>query len=75
MVSTVRPRKVGWKVSRAVVRNLDDQEQSRAGWAIVIPAVVLGGWVVGSSMLARRGQVRVGGLIGGQHGAPVAGRG
>jgi hypothetical protein len=48
---------------------------SRAGWAIVIPALLLGTWVVGSSMLARRAQVRVGGLVSGQHGAPVAGRG
>jgi hypothetical protein len=37
---------------------------SRAGWWIVIPAILLAGWVVGSAMLARRGEVRIGRLIG-----------
>ena len=44
---------------------------SRAGWAIVIPAVVLVAWLAASSFLARRGQVRFGGLLGGQHGVPI----
>ena len=48
---------------------------SRAGWAIVIPALLLGTWVVGSSMLARRARIRIGGLLSGQHGSPVVGRG
>ena len=52
------------------------RSSSRAGWAIVIPAILLGIWVVGSSMLARRAQVRVGGLLSGQQcGSPVAGNG
>jgi hypothetical protein len=50
------------------------RSNSRAGWAIVIPAVLLGAWVVGSSNLARRARVGVSGLLNGQHGAPVAGR-
>jgi hypothetical protein len=45
---------------------------SRAGWAIVIPALLLGTWVIGSSMLARRAQIPVGGLLSGQHGSPAA---
>ena len=36
---------------------------SRAGWAVVIPAIVLGTWVVGTSLIARRGHgdLRAGG--------------
>jgi hypothetical protein len=37
---------------------------SRAGWWIVIPAILLAGWAVGSAMLARRGEVGFGRLIG-----------
>jgi hypothetical protein len=48
---------------------------ARAGWAIVIPAILLGTWFLGSSMLARRARVGVRGLLGGQHGATAAGRG
>ncbi len=40
---------------------------SRVGWWIAVPAVLLAGWVVGSGMLARRGEVRLGRLIG-EHG-------
>ena len=47
---------------------------SRAGWAIVVPALVFGAWVAGSSLLARRAQLRMGNLIGGRYGAPAAGR-
>jgi hypothetical protein len=50
------------------------RSSSRAGWAVVIPAVLLGAWLVGSSMLARRAKVGVSGLLSGRHGAPVTGR-
>ena len=46
---------------------------SRAGWWIVIPALLLGGWVVGSSLLAGRGQLRIGSFIGGQRMRAAAG--
>ena len=39
------------------------------GWSLVIPAILLGGWVIGSAMLARRSDVRMSRLIGGQGGA------
>jgi hypothetical protein len=39
------------------------------GWSLVIPAILLGGWVIGSGMLARQGDVRISRLIGGQRGA------
>jgi hypothetical protein len=42
------------------------------GWSIVIPALLLGAWLVGSGMLARRGKVRLDGLIGGQRSATPA---
>ncbi len=42
------------------------------GWTIVIPALLLVGWVVGSGMLARRSNVRIGGLIGGHRMATPA---
>ena len=42
------------------------------GWTIVIPALLLVGWAVGSGMLARRGNVRIGGLIGGHRMATPA---
>ncbi len=48
---------------------------SRAGWAIVIPAVLLGAWLAGSSILARRGQVRLGSLLGGQFGVSLGAEG
>ena len=35
------------------------------GWWIVVPAILLAGWVIGSGMLAGRGKVRIGRLIGG----------
>ena len=44
---------------------------SRVGWWIAVPAILLAGWVVGSGMLARRGEVRIGRLIG-EHGAATA---
>ena len=37
-----------------------------------IPAAVLGAWLAGSSILARRGQVRWGSLVGGQRAVAVA---
>jgi hypothetical protein len=39
------------------------------GWSLVIPAILLGGWVIGSGMLARQSDVRISRLIGGQPGA------
>src|ERR1017187_1315278 len=48
---------------------------SRAGWVIVIPAVVLLAWLAGGSILAPRGQGRFGRLVGGQHGVPLAAKG
>ncbi len=39
------------------------------GWSLVIPAILLGGWAIGSAMLARRSDVRMSRLIGGQRGA------
>jgi hypothetical protein len=36
------------------------------GWSIAIPAILLVTWVVGSGTLARRGEVRIGRLIGGK---------
>lgn len=50
------------------------RSRSGAGWAIIIPAFLLGAWFVGSSMLARRANVGVGDLLGGQRGSPVAGQ-
>ena len=40
---------------------------ARIGWWFVIPALLLGGWVIGSSMLARRGKVGFDNMIGGPH--------
>ena len=39
------------------------------GWSLVIPAILLGGWAIGSALLARRSDVRMSRLIGGQRGA------
>jgi hypothetical protein len=38
-------------------------------WSLLVPAILLGGWLIGSGMLARRGDVRMSRLIGGQRGA------
>jgi len=46
---------------------------SRGGWAIVIPALVLGLWVLGSSLIARRAEFRISSLFGGRHGRQAAG--
>ena len=47
---------------------------TRGGWAIVIPALVLGLFVLGSSLIARCAEFRLSSLFGGRHGLSAAGR-
>ncbi len=46
---------------------------TRSGWAIVIPALVLSSFVLGSSLIARRADFRLSSLFGGRHGLSAAG--